>query len=126
MDLLRALETFLRIAETGSFSAVARENNASSSAVTRLVGQLEEHFNVRLFHRTTRHLSLTEDGQELLGHARPIIDAASELEDTLRNQRSTPTGRVRIGLTAAAARLITSGLPGLLRRYPGLSVEFVV
>src|SRR5260221_266765 len=123
MDMLRALGTFARIVETGSFSAVARESNTNSSTVTRVVGQLEEHFGVRLFHRTTRHLSLTEDGQELLGHARQIIDATAELEDTLRHQRSTPTGRVRLGLTAAAARLITSGLPGLLRRYPGLSVD---
>ena len=69
MDMLRALGTFVRIVETGSFSAVARETNSTPSAVTRLVGQLEEHFRVRLFHRTTRHLSLTEDGQDLLdGH----------------------------------------------------------
>src|ERR1700722_18197955 len=113
MNLLHALDTFVRVVETGSFSAVARETNVNVSAVTRLVAQLEEHFKVRLFHRTTRHLSLTEDGQELLDRARQIIDATAELEDTLRHQRSTPTGRVRLGLTAA--RLITSGLPGLLR-----------
>jgi DNA-binding transcriptional LysR family regulator len=126
MDMLHALETFIRIAETGSFSAVARESNTASSAVTRLVGQLEDHFRVRLFHRTTRHLSLTEDGQELLDRARPIVDAAQELGDTVGGQRAVPTGRVRVGLTSAAARLITSALPELLVRYPGLSVEFVV
>jgi len=126
MDMLRALGTFVRISETGSFSAVARESNTTPSAVTRLVGQLEEHFRVRLFHRTTRHLSLTEDGQDLLGHARSIIDATSDLEDTLGNQRTAPTGRVRVGLTAGAARLLTPGLVDLLARYPGLSVDFVV
>src|SRR6202167_5076838 len=107
MDMLRALATFIRIVETGSFSAVARENNTSSSAVTRLVGQLEEHFKVRLIHRTTRHLSLTEDGQDLLNHARHLIDAAAGLEDALGRQRITPTGHVRIGLTAGGARLLT-------------------
>ena len=126
MDMLRALGTFVRIAETGSFSAVAREGNTTPSAVTRLVGQLEEHFRVRLFHRTTRHLSLTEDGQDLLGHARHIIDATADLEDTLGNQRTMPTGRVRIGLTAGAARLVTPGMVDFLTRYPGLSVDFVV
>ena len=49
MDLLRALSTFNRITETGSFSAVARETNSSHSAVTRLISQLEAHFGVRLF-----------------------------------------------------------------------------
>jgi DNA-binding transcriptional LysR family regulator len=126
MDMLRALTTFIRIVETGSFSAVARESNSTPSAVTRLVGQLEEHFKVRLFHRTTRHLSLTEDGQDLLGHARHVIDAATDLEDTLGHQRTTPTGRVRVGLTAGAARLLTPGLSELLGRYPGLAVEFVI
>jgi DNA-binding transcriptional LysR family regulator len=126
MDMLRALATFIRIVETGSFSAVARENNTSSSAVTRLIGQLEEHFKVRLFHRTTRHLSLTEDGQDVLGHARHIIDAATDLEDILGHQRTAPTGRVRVGVTAGAARLLTPALADLLRRHPGLAVDFVI
>src|SRR5271170_5465192 len=118
MDMLRALGTFVRIVETGSFSAVARETNATPSAVTRLVGQLEEHFGVRLFHRTTRHLSLTEDGQDLLDHARAIVEATSELEDTVGHQRTAPKGRVRVGLTSGAARLITNALADLLGRYP--------
>src|ERR1022692_1390233 len=118
MDMLRALSTFLRIAETGSFSAVARESNTTPSAVTRLVAQLEDHFKVRLFHRTTRHLSLTDDGQDLLGHACHVIDAATDLEDTLGHQRTTPTGRVRVGMTAGAARLLTPALTGLLDRHP--------
>jgi DNA-binding transcriptional LysR family regulator len=126
MDMLRALGTFVRIVETGSFSAVARETNTTPSAVTRLVGQLEEHFRVRLFHRTTRHLSLTEDGQDLLEQARHIVDATAELDDSIGQQRTAPTGRVRVGLTAGAARLVTSALGDLLSRYPGLSVEFVV
>jgi DNA-binding transcriptional LysR family regulator len=83
MDLLHALTTFTRIVETGSFSAVARENNTAHSAVTRLVGQLEAHFGVRLFHRTTRRLSLTEDGQDLLGHARHLIEVADEIITTI-------------------------------------------
>jgi DNA-binding transcriptional LysR family regulator len=126
MDMLHALETFVRVVETGSFSAVARESNVNTSAVTRLVGQLEEHFGVRLFHRTTRHLSLTEDGQTLLSHAHDVIDAASGLEDSLGRQHSAPTGRVRVGLTAGGGRLVTNGLGDLLDRYPGLTVDLVI
>jgi DNA-binding transcriptional LysR family regulator len=126
MDLLHALGTFVRVVETGSFSAVAREANVSSSAVTRLVGQLEEHFKVRLIQRTTRHLSLTEDGQDLLNHALHLIDAAAGLEDALGQQRTRPTGHVRVGLTAGGARLLTPGLGDLLESHPGLSVELVI
>src|SRR5277367_326671 len=114
MDMLHALGAFVRVVETGSFSAVARETNTSISAVTRLVGQLEEHFKVRLIQRTTRHLGLTEDGQDLLNHARHLIDAAAGLEDVLGRQRTTPTGHVRVGLTAGGARLLTPGLAEML------------
>jgi DNA-binding transcriptional LysR family regulator len=126
MDMLRSLETFVRIVETGSFSAVARESNTTPSSVTRLIGQLEDHFQARLFHRTTRHLSLTVDGQDLLGRARHVVDAATDLADTLGHQRSAPTGKVRIGLSAGTARLLTPGFADLLGRYPGLAVDFVV
>jgi DNA-binding transcriptional LysR family regulator len=126
MDLLHAVRTFARIAETGSFSAVAREMNASHSAVTRLIGQLEAHFGVRLFHRTTRRLSLTEDGQDLLDHAQHLIEVADGIEGTLGKHASSPTGLVRIGTTTAGAMLLTPRLLGLLQKYAGLAVELVV
>jgi DNA-binding transcriptional LysR family regulator len=126
MDMLHALGKFVRVVETGSFSAVARETNISGSAVTRVVGQLEEHFRLRLFHRTTRHLSLTEDGRDLLDHAHRLLDAAANLEERLGHQSQVPSGLVRVGVRPGAARLLTPRLRDLLGRYPGLSVEFVV
>jgi DNA-binding transcriptional LysR family regulator len=126
MDLLRALNTFNRITETGSFSAVARETHSSHSAVTRLIGQLEAHFGVRLFHRTTRNLSLTEDGQELLGHALRVLEAATDMEGALGIHRDTPAGLVRLGLPATTALVLVPRMGALFERYPGLSVELVV
>ena len=66
MDLLGTIEVLARVVETGSFSAVARERGQSQSGVARQIALLEEHFGVRLLHRTTRKLSLTDDGQMLL------------------------------------------------------------
>lgn len=126
MDLLHALGTFVRIAETGSFSAVARETGTSHSAATRLIGQLEDHFGVRLFHRTTRRISLTEDGQDLLGHARHLLDTAAEMEGALGRNRASPSGLVRLGLPVAAATLLVPRLRGLLEHHVGLEVELVV
>jgi DNA-binding transcriptional LysR family regulator len=126
MDLIAALTVFNRISETGSFSAVARETNTSQSAVTRLVGQLEAHFGVRLFHRTTRRLSLTEDGQDLLGHAHHLLEVAEGMEGALGRHRTSPTGLVRVGVTTAGATLMGPRLFGLLKQYPGLAVELVV
>jgi DNA-binding transcriptional LysR family regulator len=126
MDLITGLHTFIRVVETGSFSAVAREENSSQSAVTRQVAQLEEHFGVRLFHRTTRKLSLTDEGQDLVGRARHLLEEAENLEDTFGKDGGTPTGLVRIGIPVGAAILMVSEFASLLNKYPGLAVELVV
>jgi DNA-binding transcriptional LysR family regulator len=126
MDLLGALGILVRVVETGSFSAVARERELSQAAVARQVSQLEEHFGVRLFHRTTRKLSLTDDGEMLLGLARPVLDGVDGLEAALGRQSASPVGLVRVGVTVAASRLLAQRLPMLLADHPGLKVELVV
>ena len=126
MDLLGALGVLVRVVETGSFSAVARERELSQAAVARQVSQLEGHFGVRLFHRTTRKLSLTDDGEMLLGLARPVLDSVDELEAALGRQSASPVGLVRVGVTVAAGRFLAQRLPTLLANHPGLKVELVV
>src|SRR6202166_1018605 len=99
MDLLGGLSVLVRVGEAGSFSAVARERTVSQAAVARQMAQLEEHFGVRLLHRTTRKLSLTDDGQMLLGLARPVLDGVDGMEAALCRQRASPVGLVRVGVT---------------------------
>jgi DNA-binding transcriptional LysR family regulator len=126
MDLLGALSVLVRVVETGSFSAVAREREVSQAAVARQISQLEEHFRVRLFHRTTRKLSLTDDGQMLLGLARPVLDGVDGIEAALGGQSVSPVGLVRVGVTVTAGRFLAQRLPTLLTDHPGLKVELVV
>ena len=126
MDLLGALGVLVRVVETGSFSAVARERELSQAAVARQVSQLEEHFGVRLFHRTTRKLSLTDDGEMLLGLARPVLDGVETLEAALGQHSAAPVGLVRVGVTVTASRFLSLRLPALLADHPGLQVELVV
>jgi DNA-binding transcriptional LysR family regulator len=126
MDLLGALGVLVRVVETGSFSAVARERELSQAAVARQISQLEDHFGVRLFHRTTRKLSLTDDGQMLLGLARPVLDGVDTIEAALGKQSASPVGLVRMGVTVTASRLLSQRLPALLADHPGLKVELVV
>jgi DNA-binding transcriptional LysR family regulator len=126
MDLLGSLGVLVRVVETGSFSAVARERSQSQAAIARQVSQLEEHFGVRLFHRTTRKLSLTEDGELLVGMARPVLDGVEGIEAALGQQSAFPVGLVRVGLTVTSSRFFSSRLPSLLAEYPRLKVELVV
>jgi DNA-binding transcriptional LysR family regulator len=126
MDILGALGILVRVVETGSFSAVARERGLSQAAVARQVSQLEDHFAVRLFQRTTRKLNLTEDGQMLLGLARPVLDGVEGIEAALGQQSALPVGLVRVGVTVVASRFLSLRLPSLLIDHPRLKVELVV
>jgi DNA-binding transcriptional LysR family regulator len=126
MDLLGALGVLVRVVETGSFSAVARERELSQAAVARQISQLEDHFRVRLFHRTTRKLSLTDDGEMLLGLARPVLDGVEGIEAALGQHSAAPVGLVRVGVTVTASRFLALRLPALLANHPGLKVELVV
>src|SRR4029077_19154888 len=125
MDLLGALGVLVRVVETGSFLAVAPDAERSQAAVARQISQLEDHFGVRLFHRTTRKLSLTDDGQMLLGLARPVLDGVEGIEGALGQQSALPVGLVRVGVTVTASRFLSLRLPSLLIDHPRLKVELV-
>ncbi|MGX9424049.1 MULTISPECIES: LysR family transcriptional regulator [Bradyrhizobium] len=126
MDLLGSLGIFVRVAEVLSFSAVARERDVSQAAVARQISQLEERFGVRLFHRTTRKISLTDDGQMLVVLARPILDGVEDMLTAVGRQSTSPIGLVRVGVTGTAGRFLAQRLPELLADHPGLKVELVV
>ncbi len=126
MDIVSALASLVRATETGSFSAVARERDVSKAAVARQISFLEQHFGVRLLHRTTRKLSLTDDGQMLLGLARPVLDGIETMEAALGKQSASPIGLVRVGIMVAAGHFLAPRLPALLAAWPGLKVELVV
>lgn len=126
MDLVGTLEVLVRVVETGSFSAAARERGLTQAAVARQISQLEEHFGVRLFHRTTRKLSLTDDGQMLLDLARPVLEGVEGIEAALGRQSASPVGLVRVGVNVTGGRFFAQRLPSLLVEHAGLKVELVV
>ncbi len=127
VDLFAAFRTFVRISETGSFSAVAREAGATQPAISRQLASLEQHLGARLFQRSTRSLTLTEDGRDLLGHVRHVIEAVEETEAAIGRRRSSPAGLVRLGCPSVFGRLYIAPRIGLLlERYPELAVELAI
>jgi DNA-binding transcriptional LysR family regulator len=124
LDLLSALRVFVRVAESGSFSAVAREMGLTQPAVSRQVSALETHLGARLLQRTTRSLALTADGQDLLGHARSVLEAVERAEGAVGRQHEGPSGLVRVSSSVSFGRIVIAPrLPGLLERYPLLEVD---
>ncbi|ABB12859.1 LysR family transcriptional regulator [Burkholderia lata] len=120
----RAILSFVHAADGGSFAAAGRMLGITSAAVSKNVAGLEQALGVRLMNRTTRTLKLTDEGSVFLREARIALDALDSAVDSIVAQRLGPQGRVRISTSAAFGREhLQPVLPGLLARYPGLSVE---
>lgn len=116
----------VRVAELGTLSAAARERNEPVSQVSRAIARLETALGVRLLHRTTHGLSLTDEGDTFLEHARRMLDIAAEMEGGLSGRRAGPSGLVRMSVSPILAQqVIVPALPALYERHPGLRVEIL-
>ena len=127
MDRFAAMETFIRVVETGSFSAAARRLNVGQPAVSKSVAQLEARLGVRLLMRSTRGLSPTEAGQKFYERAKRAVEEADEAEIDARGAGAGLTGRLRVSAAVTFARLhIVPRLPTFLAAHPGLTMDVVL
>lgn len=126
MDLFSAIHSFIRVAETGSFSVTSRELHVSQPTISRQIHFLENHYGIRLFSRTTRCLTLTDDGQTLLEHAQSIHSILHDAHLALSQRQSRVYGHIRLGTPTAFGLYLTPRLDALTRQHPELSIELVV
>src|SRR5437879_5055192 len=127
MDRLAAMEAFVLVVDTGSFSAAARRLHVGQPAVSKLVAQLEERLGVKLLVRTTRGLTATEAGLNYYERARRLIEEADEAELAARGAGSSLTGKLRVSAAVTFARIhLMPRLPEFLARHPGLELDFVL
>ena len=96
MDKFRAMHTFVQIADAGSLTAAAWSMGASLPAVVRLLAAYEADLGVRLLNRTTRRISLTEEGRRHLESCRQLLAAVNDAEADLKNDATEPTGQLTI------------------------------
>jgi DNA-binding transcriptional LysR family regulator len=115
---------FARVAELGTLSAAARERDVPVSQVTRSLARLEAACGVRLLHRTTHGLSLTDEGDTFLSYGRRLLDTTAELDSELTGKVSGPSGWVRISASPIMAECVVApSLCGLYQRYPQLHLD---
>jgi LysR family transcriptional regulator, regulator for bpeEF and oprC len=121
---LQGIEEFIAVAETGSFVQAAESLGVSSSGVGKAVARLEERLRTRLFNRTTRKVSLTQDGQAFLGRCKSALTDLAEAEVALDQSRGLPEGVLKVDMPVAYGRLVVMPLLARFRAaYPAVQLH---
>lgn len=126
-DRIREISFFLRVSEESSFSAAARSLEIDPSTVSKVIQRLENRLGVRLFHRTSRVLQLTQEGEQFLTAARKAMSALEEAEASVSPSFTEVTGVLRLSSTPAFARnRLAPHMAEFLKCHPALKLEFLL
>jgi len=123
MDNINGLMAFVRAAQCQSFTAAGERMGVSASAVGKSVARLEARLKVRLFNRSTRHISLTDEGQLFFQRCQQIVTQIEEAEHELSRLSSLPRGKLRVSLPAIGYRMLLPHLSEFMQRYPEIELE---
>jgi DNA-binding transcriptional LysR family regulator len=123
MDSLSGLVAFVRAAESRSFVTAARALGISASAVGKSVAKLEENLGVRLFHRSTRQINLTEEGAIFFERCRNALQEIQDAEAQLSKATIAPRGRLRVSMPAIGYRLLLPVIPQFRSLYPEVELD---
>lgn len=122
MESLSSLNVFVHVAETRSFVAAGRLLGVSASAVGKTIARMEAKLNVRLFHRSTRSVTLTAEGALFLERSRRIVAELEAAESELLQLSESPRGRLRLSLPQVSTLLLPV-LGEFMRRYPDIELD---
>ena len=122
MDSLSSISMFVQVAETRSFTEAGRQLGVSSSAVGKAIVRMEERLRVRLFHRSTRSVTLTAEGAMFLERCRRILSEVAAAESELSGLAGNPRGRLRVG-TPQLGDLLMPAFDGFMERYPEIELD---
>lgn len=124
MDRLHAMQVFVRVVETGSFSKSAREFATTQPTVTKLVAALEESLRVRLLNRNTRGISVTESGALYYEKCKTIVRDAEEADNSVRLQQTQAQGLLRVGTSVAFGRRVITPLAlDFMAKHPQVQLD---
>ena len=126
MDKLRAITFFCRVVENKSFAAAASALDVVPSALSKTIAALERDVGVRLFLRSTRALSLTDEGGRYYEECRRVLQQLEQAEAAARGSRTEPRGLLRVGMHPGLRSLVLGSIAGLLDRFAELRVETTV
>ncbi|OIN11936.1 LysR family transcriptional regulator [Oceanisphaera psychrotolerans] len=118
------LNTFITVVRQGNFSAAARQLGVSSAAVSKSIAQLEKILELRLFHRTTHSLTLTENGHELYKRTGHLVEQLEAQIERSTDKQKRPHGRLKVNLPDSFGRMVVLPLlPAFLEKYPDIELD---
>lgn len=124
MDKIYAMQLFIRVAELQSFTRAAESSGLPKGSVSRQIQALENELGIRLLHRTTRRVHLTQDGMVYYERAKDLLANLEELDGLFLHDPSSISGRLRVDMPVAMAKnLLIPRLPAFLQQYPGIELE---
>jgi len=124
VDRLAAMKVFVRVVETGSFSAIARENSTTQSSVSKQVAALEAYLGAKLLSRSTRALSLTEEGEIFFPEARRLVSDFEAAEGRLSGGRNRLVGWLRVAASVGyGRRILMPRIQSFLERHPAVRID---
>ncbi|MDF2398596.1 LysR family transcriptional regulator [Pseudomonas sp. 3MA1] len=123
MDNLNGLHVFVCVVQSGSLVAAGERLGLSASAVGKALSRLEQRLGVRLLNRSTRRLSLTDEGTLFYERGQRIVDQVQEAEAELARLSDAPRGRLRVSLPAIGYRMLLPILPAFSARYPDIELD---
>ena len=126
LDSLPQIVAFVRTVELGSFTAAAKALGVSPSAVGKSVQRLEDELGVRLAHRTTRRLQLTEAGQDYFERCRRALEALEEAERSVSASHGEVRGRLRVDAPVFVGRAIAPHIATFVARNPRVSIDLTL
>lgn len=127
MDRFDAMQAFVRVVETGSFTKAAETLHMSRTSVTQLVQQLEARLRVRLLNRTTRKVNVTADGAAYYERVVRLLADMDDAETSLSSASTSPRGRLRVDVPSPLARMIlVPALPAFHARHPDIQLDMGV
>lgn len=127
MDRITAIQVFLTVAETGSFTATAERLDLSRPKVTRAVAFMEEWFNARLLQRTTRHVSLTDAGEQAVEYCKKMTELTSAIEQDFLTKQGELRGSLKIASNAAfGGTHLLNAIRTFLAKHPKLNIQLIL
>ncbi len=124
MDRLNAMEVFIRVAELASFTKAADSLGVPKGSISTSIQSLESHMGTRLLHRTTRNVSLTQDGQIFYERCKDLLVDVDELETMFQSGKTNISGRIRVDIPIGVAKnVVIPNLAKFLNEYPNIEIE---